>query len=124
MRSVLIALEVVATARLEGLVGILRQVQLGSEPRFDAGGQLLRHLHVDAHHVNVGDLKQLGAAAATRSAAGIDQRADIGLARGDDAVERHGDVFEAWPWCCSRSTSPWSAATSAFAELKRALALL
>ena len=51
-------------------------------------------MHVDAHHVNVGDLKQLGAAAATRSAAGVDQRADIGFARGDDAVERHGDVFE------------------------------
>ena len=95
-------------------------MQVGSEPLADAGGQLLRHLHVDAHLVNVGDAKQLRAAAAAGSAAGIDQRADVGLARGHHAVERRGDVLEAGQGR-RRSTSPWSAATSALAALSRAL---
>jgi hypothetical protein len=32
---------------------------------------------------------------AGRAAAGIDQRADVGVARGDHAVERHGDLLVA-----------------------------
>ena len=41
-------------------------------------------------------LKQLGTVAAAGSASGIDQCADIGFARGDDTVERRGDVLEAF----------------------------
>ena len=67
-------------------------MQVGGQPRLDAGRQLLRHLHVDPHLVNVGDAEQLRAAAAAGAAAGIDQRADVGLARGHDAVERRGDA--------------------------------
>ena len=69
-------------------------MQLGSEPRLDAGRQLLRYLHVDPHLVDVGDPKQLRTIAATRSAAGIDQGADVRFARGDDAIEGCGDILE------------------------------
>jgi len=95
----------------------------GAGPRSAAPGcrrHLLRHLHVDAHLVNVGDAEQLRSGAAAGAAAGIDERADVGLARGHHAVERRGDVLEA----CQRLQAvdvalggidvgaPWSTLTS------------
>jgi hypothetical protein len=38
--------------------------------------------------------KQLRSVAAAGAAAGVDQGADVGFARGDDAIERHGDILE------------------------------
>ena len=69
-------------------------MQFGGEALANAGRQLLRHLHINPHLMNVGDLKQLRAVAA--SAAGIDEGADIGFARGHDAVEWRDDLFEAF----------------------------
>ena len=90
------ALDVVATAALKVLLRILRQMQIGGQARLNAGGQLLRHLNINPHLVNVGDAEQLRPAAAAGTAAGIDQGADIGFARGHDAVERRDDPFEAF----------------------------
>ena len=93
-RIVLIALEVVATIALKVLSGYCGRCSSADRPWLHAGGQLLRHLHIDAHLVHVGDAKQLGSVAAAGAAAGIDERADIGLARGHDAVERRDDALE------------------------------
>src|SRR6185437_15909646 len=53
-------------------------------PRVD-----LRHVHVDAQHLVGGEVKKLAARA------GVDQRADVDVARGDDAVEGGEHVLEA-----------------------------
>ena len=50
----------------------------------------LRHLHVDPNGVHVRDLEQLLPRAIARS----DQGTDIGVARGDDTVERSDDGLE------------------------------
>jgi len=49
----------------------------------------------------------------TAAATCIDQGADIGGARGDDAIERHGDFLVAGN-ASSRSTLAWLALTAAF----------
>ena len=58
----------------------------------NAGRLLLRHLNIDPHPVNVSDLEQLLPTTAT----GVDEVADIGFARGHDAVEGRNDLLEAF----------------------------
>jgi hypothetical protein len=58
----------------------------------DALGVFLRHVYVDTQHPGLGDVKQVGAS--TSTTARIDEVADIGVARGDDAIERGVDHFE------------------------------
>ena len=54
-------------------------MQFGLEPRTGGGRVSFRHQHVDAQLVRVGDTEQFRSGAL----ACIDQRADIGVARGD-----------------------------------------
>ena len=60
-------------------------------PILIAGHIVLRHVDIDAQLGDVGHHEHRG----PRAAAGIDQRADVGVARGDHAVERHGDLLVA-----------------------------
>ncbi len=55
-----------------------------------AGHIVLRHIDIDAQPVRFRDDKQLRAPGGTH----IDERADIGFARGDDSVERRHQVLE------------------------------
>ena len=82
--------------RFEGLLRVLRQIQIGGQSRLNAGGQLLRYLDINPHLVNVGHPEQLRSAAAASTAAGIDEGADIGFAGGYDTIERRDDPFEAF----------------------------
>ena len=61
------------------------------QPWFELGRECLRHLHIDPNRVHVGHLEQLLACSVARS----DQRADIGVARRDDAVERSDNGLKA-----------------------------
>ena len=64
-----------------------RDLRLGADP--DARHVVLRNVDVDAQLADVRDDEHRRAAAA----AGIDQRADVGVARRDEAVERRGDAL-------------------------------
>jgi hypothetical protein len=74
--------------RVEGHAGTFRHGQPGNEPRLDRCGIALRHVHIEPEAARVRDGEQLGAGAAAR----IDQRADIGFARGDNTVKRRCDA--------------------------------
>jgi hypothetical protein len=63
---------------------ILRQAQLGRQAPVNVGGLPLRHLDVDPHLVNVRNAEQFPRSAV---ATGIDERADVGFARGHNAIE-------------------------------------
>ncbi|CAM2152784.1 hypothetical protein PT2222_290074 [Paraburkholderia tropica] len=63
-----------------------RRVHAGLDRRRVA----LRHAHVDAQRARVRDREEFGTAAAAR----VDQRAHVGLARGDHAVERRRQTLE------------------------------
>ena len=62
---------------------------LGADP--DRGHVGLRNVDVNAQLADVGYYEHRRPGATAR----IDQRADVGVARGDHAVERHGDLLEA-----------------------------
>ena len=66
-----------------------RQRSLGADP--DRGHVVLGHVDIDPQLGDVGDHEHRRPGAA----AGIDQRADIGFARGDHAIERHRDLLVA-----------------------------
>ena len=53
---------------------------------------VLRHVDIDAQLAGIGDHEQLRAAGGPH----IDQCADVGFARGDDAIERRDQVLEAF----------------------------
>ncbi len=55
------------------------------------GGIGLRDLHIEPQPLRVGNAEQLR----TGAASGIDELTDIGIAGGDDAVERRDDPLEA-----------------------------
>ncbi|MFK4559963.1 hypothetical protein ABIF95_002493 [Bradyrhizobium ottawaense] len=77
--------------RLESPVRILGQRDRRLGAYLDRRHVVLGHVDIDAQLGDVGDHEHRRARAAT----GIDQRADIGVARGDDAVERRGDLLVA-----------------------------
>ena len=72
-------------------VRIFRHRDRGLGADLDRRHVVLGNVDIDAQLGDVGDHEHRRA----RAAAGIDQRADVGVARGDDAVERHGDLLVA-----------------------------
>ena len=72
-------------------VRIFRHGERGLGTELDRRHVVLRHVDIDAQLGDVGDHEHRR----SRAAAGIDQRADIGVARGDDAVKRHRDLLVA-----------------------------
>ena len=54
---------------------------------------MLRDLHVDPHLVDVRDAEQFRPIAAAGSTPGIDESADVGFPRGDDAVKGRRDLL-------------------------------
>ena len=78
------------TVAVYALPGCSLKLELRLEPRLGGRRIGLRHLHVDAQLVRIGQPEQFGARALTR----VDQRADVGIASGDDAVERRHDPLE------------------------------
>src|SRR5229473_72832 len=63
--------------------GKLRERDIGWQTRLGGLGVLLRHADVHAQSSSGGDLEQSLGRATART--GIDQLADVGIARGDDA---------------------------------------
>ena len=88
----LIASDVVATTALNVLSGYCGNASSAVSRRYAWSRHFLRHLNEDPHLMHVGNAKELRPVAG--AAAGIDQRADIGIARGHDAVERSDDALE------------------------------
>ncbi len=62
----------------------------GVSARRYAGHEVLRNVDIDAQLAGFGDHEQLRAAGGSD----VDQRADIGFTRGDDAVERRDQALE------------------------------
>ena len=83
--------EEASTVAVKGAVRIFRHRDHGLGADLDRGHVVLRHVDIDAQLGDVGHHEHRRA----RAAAGIDQRADVGVARGDHAVERHGDLLVA-----------------------------
>src|SRR3989344_50089 len=78
--------------RLEVFAGVLGNTQLGFKPGVDDGRVVLRHRHVEAQLVGVGDVEQLRVAVGV----GLDQLAAVGVARSDGASERRADSLVAF----------------------------
>ena len=94
-------------------MGCCGRVELGSLAEIDDRPASLRHLDIDPHLLDVGDLEP---ARAPVPEAGIDQCAEIGLARGDDAVEGRADALEILQRHQQR-TGHWPPAASTAARL-------
>ena len=75
-----------------GFPGMLGNADDGLGARRNAWHIVLRHAHVDAQLARFGYDEQLRAA----RGAHVDERPDVGFARGDDAVERRDEAFEAF----------------------------
>ena len=84
------AFEVDDELRLERLL-LAGQMQRRLDARREIAEERLRHMHKNAHPMEVGDLEQ----GPPRRAAGVDEIADIDVACRDDAVERRLDLLEA-----------------------------
>src|SRR5258708_12483409 len=86
----------------KSLVRLLGKTQFRIQPRTGGGGVAFRYLHVYAQLMHIGDAKQFASGALT----GIDQRSNVGVARGDDAAERGYDPLERLELAHSRRIAP------------------
>ena len=94
---------------LEILAGILVQRPPWASRRcFIDGGIGLRHLDIDAKHLGRRQVKQFGRRG---PGPGANEVADIGVARGDDAVKRRIDIFVTTAVAPAAATSAWRDAT-------------